>query len=148
MTFRPWTYEDVYAVAALEKQCFSDPWTFRMLADSFFSENTRTLAAEEGGELAGYAILSVLFEDAELADIAVSPKFRRRGLADEMLARLEGEARAAGAGRVLLEVRVSNAPAMRLYLKRGYVGCGVRPRYYADGEDALIMQKRLAGANS
>ena len=97
-----------------------------------------------GGELAGYAILSVLFEDAELADIAVSPKFRRRGLADEMLARLEGEALAAGAERVLLEVRVSNAPAMRLYLKRGYVGCGVRPRYYADGEDALIMQKRLA----
>ena len=48
------------------------------------------------------------------------------------------------AERVLLEVRVSNAPAMRLYLKRGYVGCGVRPRYYADGEDALIMQKRLA----
>ena len=143
MTFRPWTYEDIYAIAALEKECFSDPWTFRMLADSFFGENVRTIVAEEGGELAGYAILSVLFEDAELADIAVAPGFRRRGVAREMLARLEELARAAGAERVLLEVRVSNAPAMRLYLDRGYVGCGVRARYYADGEDALLLQKRL-----
>ena len=61
-----------------------------------------------------------------------------------MLARLEGEALAAGAERVLLEVHSRALRAMRLYLKRGYVGCGVRPRYYADGEDALIMQKRLA----
>ena len=144
MTFRAWTYADIYAIAALEKECFSDAWTFRMLADSFFSESAMTLLAEEGGEILGYAVFSVLFEEAELADIAVSPAARRRGIAAALLDRLEGQARRAGAERVLLEVRVSNAPAMRLYLKRGYVGCGVRPRYYADGEDGLIMQKRLA----
>lgn len=144
MTYRPWAYEDIYAVAALEKECFSDPWTFRMLADSFFAESVLTLLAEEGGEVAGYAVFSILFEEAELADIAVAPKFRRRGIAEELLGRLEEQARRRGAERILLEVRVSNVPAMSLYLKRGYVGCGVRTRYYADGEDALIMQKRLA----
>ena len=115
MTYRPWTYEDIYAVAALEKECFSDPWTFRMLADSFFAESVLTLLAEEGGEVAGYAVFSVLFEEAELADIAVAPKFRRRGIAEGLLGRLEGQARRMGAERILLEVRVSNVPAMSLY---------------------------------
>ena len=80
MTFRAWTYADIYAIAALEKECFSDAWTFRMLADSFFSESAMTLLAEEGGEILGYAVFSVLFEEAELADIAVSPAARRRGI--------------------------------------------------------------------
>ena len=61
----------------------------------------------------------------------------------ELLRRLEGEARAAGARRMFLEVRVSNAAAMMLYLRAGYVGRYARPRYYGDGEDALVMEKKL-----
>ena len=45
MTYRPWTYQDIYAIAALEQQCFSDPWSFQMLADSFISPHTVTIAA-------------------------------------------------------------------------------------------------------
>ena len=55
MNYRKWNYEDIFQIAELEKQCFSDPWSFPMLADTFFGERTLTVAAEEGGVLAGYA---------------------------------------------------------------------------------------------
>ena len=143
MNFRKWVYEDIYLVAELEKQCFSDPWTFQMLADTFFSENTVTIVAEEAGETAGYAFLIAAGEDADLANVAVAEKFRRRGIAEEMLSRLEKRAALLGVKRVFLEVRVSNAPAMSLYLKAGYEGRYVRPKYYGNGEDALVMLKNL-----
>ena len=135
MNYRKWNYEDIFQIAELEKQCFSDPWSFPMLADTFFGERTLTVAAEEGGVLAG--------DEADLANIAVAEGFRRRGLAQEMLSLLEGEVRAAGGRKMFLEVRVSNAPAMALYLKAGYTGRYARPRYYGDGEDALVMEKNL-----
>ena len=143
MNYREWTFQDILKIAALEKECFSDPWTFRMLADTFFSENTVAIAAEEDGKVIGYAFAVLAGEDADLANIAVDPAYRRRGAAQALLARTETEVRAAGAKRMFLEVRVSNAPAMSLYLKAGYVGRYARPRYYGNGEDALVMEKAL-----
>ena len=140
---RKWAYEDILAIAELEKKCFSDPWSFSMLADTFFNENTVTAAAEESGKIVGYGFVVSAGEDADLANIAVGESFRRRGIAAGILDNLEGAAASAGVKRIFLEVRVSNAAAMSLYLKRGYIGRYVRPRYYGDGEDALIMQKDL-----
>lgn len=142
MELRKWVYEDIYAIAALEKQCFADAWTFRMLADSFFSENTITVAAAEGDAIVGYGFLVVAGEEADLANIAVAASHRRKGIAEAMLESLESKAKNAGVRQLFLEVRVSNAAAMSLYLKRGFVGCSVRPRYYGDGEDALVMVKK------
>ena len=68
---------------------------------------------------------------------------KRRGIPAGIGDNLKGAAASAGVKRIFLEVRVSNAAAMSLYLKRGYIGRYVRPRYYGDGEDALIMQKDL-----
>ncbi len=143
MEYRKWRYEDVFQIAALEKECFSDPWSFQMLADTFFSEHTLSVAAAENGKIAGYAFAVLAEEEADLANIAVTKSFRRRGIAKELLSRLEAQVRAAGGRKMFLEVRVSNAPAMALYLKTGYVGRYARPRYYGNGEDALVMEKKL-----
>ena len=143
MEYRSWVYEDIFSVAELEKRCFSDPWSFQMLADTFFGANTLTVAAVEGGKTVGYAFAVAAGEEADLANIAVDPAARRRGTARALLACLEEKARAAGVKKMFLEVRVSNAPAMALYLKAGYVGRYARPRYYGDGEDALVMEKFL-----
>lgn len=143
MEYRKWRYEDVFQIAALEKECFSDPWNFQMLADTFFSEHTLSVAAAEDGKIAGYAFAVLAEEEADLANIAVTKSFRRRGIAKELLSRLEAQVRAAGGRKMFLEVRVSNAPAMALYLKTGYVGRYARPRYYGNGEDALVMEKKL-----
>ena len=143
MEYRKWRDEDVFQIAALEKECFSDPWSFQMLADTFFSEHTLSVAAAENGKIAGYAFAVLAEEEADLANIAVTKSFRHRGIAKELLSRLEAQVRAAGGRKMFLEVRVSNAPAMALYLKTGYVGRYARPRYYGNGEDALVMEKKL-----
>ena len=143
MEYRKWRYEDVFQIAALEKECFSDPWSFQMLADTFFSEHTLSVAAAENGKIAGYAFAVLAEEEADLANIAVTKSFRHRGIAKELLSRLEAQVRAAGGRKMFLEVRVSNAPAMALYLKTGNVGRYARPRYYGNGEDALVMEKKL-----
>ena len=62
IVYRKWAYEDIIAVAALEKKCFSDPWSFSMLADTFFNENAITVAAEQGGKLIG-AVTHVFLND-------------------------------------------------------------------------------------
>ena len=143
VSLRPWVYEDIIAIAALEQQCFPDPWTFRMLADAFFAENDLCLAAEENGALVGYAFAVLGGGQADIANVAVSPQCRRRGIAKALLAALEKEAAARGVKELFLEVRVSNAAAMALYLRCGYAGVYARKRYYGNGEDALVMRKKL-----
>ena len=104
---------------------------------------SRGVCAVEDGEIVGYACETVLFENAEVDNIAVAESCRRRGVGKKLLKKLETEAKERGARVILLEVRVSNAPAMTMYLKEGFKGIYVRPRYYPDGEDAVVMQKEL-----
>ena len=138
MTYRSWKFEDILKISELEKECFSDPWTYRMSSKLFYG-----VCAVEDGEIVGYACETVLFENAEVDNIAVAESCRRRGVGKKLLKKLETEAKERGARVILLEVRVSNAPAMTMYLKEGFKGIYVRPRYYPDGEDAVVMQKEL-----
>lgn len=57
IVYRKWAYEDILAIAELEKKCFSDPWSFSMLADTFFNDNVITAAAEENGKIVGYGFV-------------------------------------------------------------------------------------------
>ena len=146
MIYREWKYEDILKISELEKECFQDAWTYKMFVEAFSSKLFYGVCAEENGEIAGYACETVLFENAEVDNIAVAEGYRREGIAKKLLEMLEEEAKARGATVMLLEVRVSNVPAMSLYLHLGYAGIYTRSRYYADGEDAVVMQKRLCGA--
>ena len=143
MTYRSWKFEDILKISELEKECFSDPWTYRMFVEGFSSKLFYGVCAVEDGEIVGYACETVLFENAEVDNIAVAESCRRRGVGKKLLKKLETEAKERGARVILLEVRVYNAPAMTMYLKEGFKGIYVRPRYYPDGEDAVVMQKEL-----
>ncbi len=143
MTYRSWKFEDILKISELEKECFSDLWTYRMFVEGFSSKLFYGVCAVEDGEIVGYACETVLFENAEVDNIAVAESCRRRGGGKKLLKKLETEAKERGARVILLEVRVSNAPAMTMYLKEGFKGIYVRPRYYPDGEDAVVMQKEL-----
>ena len=66
--------------------------------------------------------------------------YRGKGIGKKLVNALVKKLYARGVRRIFLEVRVSNAAAMALYLRCGFVGVAVRPRYYGDGEDALVMQ--------
>ena len=143
MNGRAWTYADLSAIAALEAECFSDPWNLRMLAESFLSGHFFGSLLEEDGAVIAYGGMSVVEGEAEVQLIATAEMYRRCGRGGMILQDLTEEAKKRGAKRIFLEVRVSNAPAMMLYLKHGFRGLYARSRYYSDGEDALVMVKEL-----
>jgi ribosomal-protein-alanine N-acetyltransferase len=104
------------------------------------------LVAEDAGNLAGFAIASVVVPQAELETIAVAEAYQRRGVALRLFAALAGELSEAQAADVLLEVRASNRPALGLYRALGFEEGGRRPRYYADPvEDAVLLKMCLRG---
>lgn len=144
MTIRPWKYEDILRISELEKECFPhEPWSFSMLASSFDSETFHGVLAEDGGEIIGYGGLTAAYDTADIANVAVTEAFRHSGVGSAVLEELLAVAKRNGAKKVFLEVRVSNATAMAMYLKHGFKGAYARTRYYPDGEDCLVMAKEL-----
>lgn len=143
MTYRKWTYMDILKISEIEKECFQDPWSFQMLADSFSSDNFFGVCAENDGEVIGYACMAFCGDDADINNIAVTENYRRNGAGAKLLEALIAEAENRGVNNMFLEVRVTNAPAQMLYLTHGFCGVYARPRYYSDGEDAIVMVKRL-----
>ncbi len=144
MNGRVWTTEDLDAIASLEAECFPvEPWSRRMLADSFLSGNFYGTLLEEGGTVVAYGGMSVVLDEAEIQLVATAEMYRRCGRGGRILEDLIEEAKRRKVKRIFLEVRVSNAAAQILYLKYGFVGIYSRTRYYPDGEDALVMKKEL-----
>lgn len=144
MTIRGWKFEDILRISELEKECFpQEPWSYRMLADSFENENFVGILCEENGEIAGYGGVTVGYDTADIDNIAVSERYRGCGMGGVLLEELVRAARERGAAKIFLEVRVSNAVAMSLYLKHGFKGVYARTRYYTDGEDCLVMARDI-----
>jgi ribosomal-protein-alanine N-acetyltransferase len=97
--------------------------------------------APETRAVAGFAVASLLAPQAELESIAVAAESQRRGLARRLVAALAADLRPARIMEVVLEVRVSNLPALALYRALGFTESGRRPRYYSDPvEDAVLMR--------
>lgn len=142
MDIRVWEEKDVSAIEEIERRCFpSDAWTSAMLSDALKTPHYWSILAEDRGQVCGYACLLTLFETAEVLNIAVDTPYRGRGIGAALLEKMHEKAKELGAERSLLEVRVSNAPAIALYEKFGYRKIAVRKGYYSNGEDANIMQK-------
>ena len=138
---RAWQESDIPFLVELEKECFVDAWSEKALRDSFALPFSHCFLLEDEGQVCGYCILSVLFEDAEILNIAVSPAHRKKGYGKRLMDAMLEKARALEATQCFLEVRESNAAAISLYEKYGFSQYGVRKRYYADGENALVMKK-------
>ena len=143
MKIRSWTKEDIKTIAQMEARCFSDPWSEDSLESVLHYDWQHTFLIEDGGQVCGYACLLCLYEVAEVANIAVDIPYRGKGYGELLLAEMLKKAVELGATRALLEVRVSNEVAIGLYEKLGFERYGVRKRYYEDGEDAVLMEKKL-----
>ena len=131
-------------IAALERECFSTPWSENMLSDALFDPKASFIVAEDGeGGVLGYAGLQVVLDEGYIDNIAVEEAARRHGVGDALLdvfCRF-GQAHLSF---LTLEVRASNRGAVALYRKLGFVAAGRRPRFYrAPDEDALILNLRL-----
>jgi ribosomal-protein-alanine N-acetyltransferase len=141
---------DLPSIVAIERASFADPWTTDAFESAFAMRRMRLLVAEEradeggGGDagVVGYVVALLLGVEAEIADLAVAPRARRRGIGGLLLERVVGELTATGVGAVFLEVRESNSAARALYESRGFSAVGRRRGYYQHPvEDALILKR-------
>lgn len=142
----PMTAAHLPRVAALEKLCFpADPWSEELFRAALDDPRTAILLAEgENGEILGYAVLFTVLDGGNLDNIAVAPACRRRGVADALLGAVVRLGRE-HLSTLMLEVRASNAPAVALYEKHGFVAVGRRKNYYTDPkEDAILMTLTFA----
>ena len=132
--------EDIPAVAALEAEVFSDPWPQHLyLQEVGQPQRFQRVVYSENGYLAAYLFACWQLDELHVLKVATHPLYEGRGLATALLEEARLEAARSSARGLLLEVRPSNRRAIRLYRFLGYELIGRRPRYYADGEDALVM---------
>ena len=132
-------------IAALERACFSHPWSEALLEDALFDPQASFIVAEdpEAGGVLGYAGLHAVLDEGYIDNVAVAPDARRHGVASALLD-VFCRFGAAKLAFLTLEVRASNAAALALYEKHGFRRAGLRPGYYQDPrEDAVIMTREF-----
>jgi len=132
--------DDLDDVEAIEKRAYGTPWSRSMFASELAKPASICLGAFEGDRLVGYVINSRYVDAWHVMNVAVSPSHQRRGIATQLLEHLFDLTRDDERRGYTLEVRISNADAIRLYEKLGFEPRGIRRGYYTDNrEDALIM---------
>ena len=118
---------DTNAVAEIERQIFSQPWSRQGFLDAVNLGNTVFLVAEENNRIIGYIGMYLAMDEGEITNVAVAP-----------VERCHAENK--GVARIVLEVRASNDSAIRLYERNGFVQCGMRKGFYEfPKEDAYVM---------
>ena len=136
--------EDIPQIAALERLCFSDPWSEASIASELENELSLWLVAEMDGRIQGYIGSQAVPPDCDIMNLAVAPDARRQGLGQRLLQSLLDALHKGSIARVFLEVRPSNTPARALYDTFGFEQVGLRKGYYVNpAEDALILRKEL-----
>ena len=136
------TAEDVPEIAALEKRCFTLPWSEKSFRDEMANKLAIYHVAKDNGACVGYAGFWNVSGEGDVTNVAVLPEYRRRGVGSSLVAEMVKTAESLRLELLTLEVRKSNVAAQKLYEKFGFEILGERKRYYSDnGEDAYIMTK-------
>lgn len=146
MLIRQMQAGDLEQAAALEAQNFSRPWSKEAFADALEKDYYQYLVAvdEENQSIFGMCGLIRTLEEGGITNVVVSENVRNQGIGYRMLTELMRRAEEEGVREYTLEVRKSNAPAIALYRKLGFVEEGIRPSFYdMPVEDAVIMRKLL-----
>lgn len=130
--------------AALCAACFNRNESAAYMAYFLTNKQTAAVCAKDGDTIVGYAAARVVADEAEIMDVAVSHKFRRRGIGRELMSSLEALCRETGVAKLYLEVRSQNSAARALYSSLGYEVYGTRHGYYIDpADDAVLMKKNI-----
>jgi ribosomal-protein-alanine N-acetyltransferase len=145
--YRPDDFSQLYAI---ERTCFQAPFRFssRYMHKLIESPSSATWIAEEEARMTGFTVAGWSVESnqtiAYIHTLEVAPGERRRGIAGELLRRVEGSAIDAGAGVIWLHVNEANTAAIRLYESHGYLVQGREADFYAKGIPALVYGKSIA----
>jgi [ribosomal protein S18]-alanine N-acetyltransferase len=148
LRIEPMRAEDLQAVLAIEHASFSLPWTAEMFTGDLERDDlaeilvARCAEAGDPAPVAGFLCYWIVQDEMHINNLAVDPRWRRRGIAAALLTVSLTRARARGARQAFLEVRASNLAAQALYRQAGFAAAGTRRRYYSKPvEDAVIMRR-------
>ncbi len=132
----------VCQVAALEKLCFSAPWSENAISSELANPLSLWLVAVDGDKVAGYVGSQSVLGEADMMNVAVSSQYRRQGVGEKLVRELIERLKNNSVHCLTLEVRQSNESAIAMYHKLGFSQVGRRPNYYFNPkEDALILRK-------
>jgi ribosomal-protein-alanine N-acetyltransferase len=141
---RPARADDVPALAALERRCFTDPWSDASFQEAVAAGWSFGLVADTDDGVAGYLIAREAAGTGEILNLAVAPEHRRSGIARLLLDAGLAALAARRVEEVFLEVRESNLPAQALYVGAGFRPVGQRSGYYrSPREDALVLRRDM-----
>lgn len=146
ITYREASVLDIPVLVSLDRQCFPDTaWPTEQFRAEIGKPTRFFLIGESDEEIIAYAgaFLPSAGGEGDIMTIAVAPEFRRKGIAKELISRLESWAKARGAIAMMLEVDVTNGEAISLYVSLGYETLNIRKNYYGYGKDAQIMRREL-----
>ena len=141
----PMLAHDLDAVAALESEVAAFPWTRGHFADCLKAGYSAWVIRADQ-QIVAYAVLMMAVDEGHLLNIGVSHSVQKQGLGTRLLNHVAARTRESGGASLLLEVRPSNAPALRLYQHQGFIEIGRRKGYYPahlGREDALVLRKML-----
>lgn len=135
--------DDIEPISRIEADSFSMPWSPKDFADLLSRSYCTYLVAEVDGEVVGSCGMTNICNEGNIDNVVVAEQFRGRGIAQKLLQELIALGEEEGVEAFTLEVRVSNAPAIHVYEKMGFVSEGIRPGFYEKPvEDAMIMWRR------
>ena len=135
---------DIAAVTALEKEIFSDAWSEKSIRETYEQSHALIIGAWEEETLTGYVIFYYVLDEGEIARIAVAPQCRRKGVAARLFTGVLKECEKKEITKIMLDVRISNEPAIAFYKKHGFIEDGIRKGFYEQPkEDALLMSKEI-----
>lgn len=138
--FRDGVVEDIPAIERLENICFSDPWSYESIRQEIETNDLATYRViVVDGKFAGYCGYWVIGDECGITNVAIDPEYRGLGLGTQLVQNVMDREENQKVSGFTLEVRVSNQAAIGLYEKLGFKNEGIRPGYYMDGEDAIIM---------
>ena len=136
------TTEHIGSVMEIENESFSNGWSEQSFLSELQKENSYKFVAVENGEVMGYCVLETVLDEGNLLDIAVSPKHRRKGVANKLFEKMLEVALEKKLSFITLEVRESSTPAISLYKAQGFETVAVRKNYYSKPtENAVLMTK-------
>jgi ribosomal-protein-alanine N-acetyltransferase len=147
LDYQAMTQGDVDAMLELEHSVYPMPWSRGNFLDALSCAYPAWVLRDADGQLLGYFLLMIMVDEVHLLNLAVRAASQGQGLGRFLLDKALACGRGAGAESMLLEVRPSNARALALYARDGFLQVGLRKAYYpAPGqqrEDAIVMRRAL-----
>ena len=136
----PLEKQDIIHVAMLEATCFSMPFTEKALSELFLNTSWHFFVAKQGNNVVGYISFYCIIDETEIVNVCVLPEYRGQGIGRRLTqCAIDFNTEIKGT-KVMLEVRISNTPAIKLYESLGFIPVGVSKNHYKmPTEDALLM---------